>query len=342
MGGWGRQNPWPFQWGGGQSAYEKAWKSLRTMLGPKGPGPIGGLEDAWRESKVSGLVKVLTMPERAALQAFPMSATDHLPVYEDELGLSPAPTDQQRRDAASVIWSGALSAIIPELVAALQLIDADFDVLVVNEDKPAAERNDHTACWQWGKALDSPGSGDFGQFPAYMHATAYPNYSTNFVCFVLYSNQDDAAGPDPNKIAEAENVLVERLPGWVNYVILTSVGFLVGTSPIGWTGLGEDSNRELVAKLTVSDSLTVSAWSIEAAASDAVAIVDSVGREADWERAPFSWSAAIDSVLVSAWSVEGVASDSAAVADSTSTEATIGRGGSDSAAVTDSVSRVLL
>ncbi len=247
MGGWGRQNPWPFQWGGGRSAFEQAWMSLRAMLGPKGPGPIGGLEDGWREAKVSGIVKVLTMAERAAMQALPQSATDHIPVYEELLHLSPGQlSDQERRDAISLIWSGVLSALIPELRAALQTIDTDLDVIMPLDI-------DKTANFQFGQAFRNPGGEEFGTWPTTQNESDYPNYANHFILYVLYSNQPVATGPDANKIAAVEDMLRERLPSWVDYVIITSVGFLAGTSPVGWTGLAEEPIRELVDGATVSD-----------------------------------------------------------------------------------------
>lgn len=247
MGAWGRTNPWPFEWGGGQSAFEQTWRALRSMIGPKGPGPIGGLEDAWRESKAAGIVKVLTMAERAALQAFPNTATDHLPVYLELLRLSPGPTDQDSRDEASRAWSISISAIIPDLRVALQDIDADLDIITLDNDK--------LANFQFGQAFWAPGGSDFGQYPVFQFASEYPDYANYFILYVLYSNQPVATGPDPNKIAQVEDLLNERLPSWYDYTIITSVGFLAGTSPVGWTGLAETPERELVDHITIGDSV---------------------------------------------------------------------------------------
>lgn len=243
MGGWGRQNPWPFQWGGGRSAFEQAWMALRSMLGPKGPGPIGGLEDAWREAKVSGLVKVLTMAERAAMQVFPQSATDHLPVYEELLRLSPTGTEQDRRDAASTAWSLELNALIPALRAALQAIDANLDVIM--------QDNDLCANFQFGQAFSKSGVAFSNDYRDVSH---YPNYANAFILYVLYGNQP-AGVPDTEVVAAAEDMLRERLPSWIDYVVLTSVGFLVGTSPLGWTGLEETPERELVDAITITDAV---------------------------------------------------------------------------------------
>ena len=202
MGGWGRQNPWPLQWGGGESAFERLWMGLRAMLGPKGPGPIGGLEDAWRESEVAGIVGVSTMAERAELQGLPSKATDHLPVYERLLGLYEESSDEARRLAAATAWTTVLSCINPELAAKLVEIDAGISIVLLDPNKTATSQFGKAYSWVTGNIVGSQ----------------YPNYSNDHILYIMWSGCPLGVPPQ-NKLAQVERLLNQVLPSWIDYCI---------------------------------------------------------------------------------------------------------------------------
>jgi hypothetical protein len=202
MGGWGRQNPWPFQWGGGQSDFERLWMGLRAMLGPKGPGPIGGLEDAWRESETAGIIAVAAMAERAMLQGIPSKATDHLPVYEQLLGLFEEDTEEARRLACAVAWTTVLSCINPDLAAQLTRIDTGISIVLLDPNTTATSQFGKMYEWLLGAIVGSQ----------------WPNYSNDHILYLQWSGCP-AGIPPQDKLAQVERLLNQVLPGWVDYVI---------------------------------------------------------------------------------------------------------------------------
>jgi len=226
MGGYGRQNPWPFQWGGGSSPYEELWMGLRTMLGTNGAGPIGGLEDAWREAECAGLVAVTTMAERAALQALPRWATDHLGAYEVLLGLSAAGEATDRRDAARAAWVDVDTAINPALVALLTDIDSGLGVVALDPD--------HVATSHFGKAISTT-----GQCLPYL-GSQWPNYSSDHVLHLLWTGLPSGI-PAQDKHDEVEQLLNRALPAWVDFSIMNGQQFYLdgfADSRLDLTGFG--------------------------------------------------------------------------------------------------------
>lgn len=212
MGGWGRHNPWPLQWGGGPSDFEQLWSMLRAALGDGGAGPVEGLEDAWREAKVCGLLKATTVAERALLQAFPGKATDHLEIIESELGVAPSGSLEDRRRTVESTWVEALSATIPEIRAALQAIDPSIDVATLDADEAAA--------WQHGMHL----AGDAPVFDATLNGAQWPNYGQHFIVGILWNGAPSGI-PDPATRLQVERYLNRALPAWVDWVIFNRVGF---------------------------------------------------------------------------------------------------------------------
>jgi hypothetical protein len=213
MGGWGGRNPWPLQWGQAPSQFEALWTALRKMLGRDGPGPEDGLEDGWRQAKVTGLLMAHTMAERAAMQALPQWSTDHIEVYESILNVPRAATDKERREAITSAWTLELGATVPALTIMLQAIDSGLDIVTVDED--------WSTVFQQGKAY-APHSGS----PTYgtLQGSQWPNYSTHFVLKVEWSGLTDGL-PDAGKMAEVERALNTALPSWVDYTVQNDSGF---------------------------------------------------------------------------------------------------------------------
>jgi len=96
-GGFGWHNPWPFEWGGGPTPDEAIYHAWRDALGSLPAKDDTGIDGLWRQCRSSAIASVATFCERAVLQAFPHVATDHLPLWEDYLGVLPAGTEEERR-----------------------------------------------------------------------------------------------------------------------------------------------------------------------------------------------------------------------------------------------------
>lgn len=229
MGGWGRQNPWPFQWGGGETIFEQLWNSMRDMLGTKGAGPRGSIEDAWREAKVGSICRVMTMMERAALQSLPSKATDMLPVYEDMLKVPRAATDEARRLAVTTAWTQSLTAVLPELQGRLTAIDSGLVITTVNHDE--------SAVFQFGAAFETEAANAFTPAASSTPAESqYPMFSDHFVLHVQWSGQPSGI-PDPVLLDLVTRELNQSLPAWVTFNITTNSGFILDTSNLDYTAL---------------------------------------------------------------------------------------------------------
>jgi len=227
MGGWGRQNPWPFQWGGGRSTFEQWHDALREMLGTGGAAPKGTLEDAWRESKVSGIIKVVTMSERAALQALPSKATDHLDVYEAILKVPRQSTDQGRREAVAAAWTEALSGVLTTIEAKLVAIDAQISLELHTRAQSTTV--------QFGPPFETD-AGVLASFDLGEAQTAFPGFSSHFMLYVLWQGQP-AGIPDPTTRTTVERELNKSLPSWWDWRIITKQGFTLDQDPLDVTGL---------------------------------------------------------------------------------------------------------
>ena len=215
MGGLGRQNPLPFQIGGGQSETERIWLALRDALGEDGAGPVEGLEDAWRLAKVAGLVKATTMGRRALCQYFPDLATDHLSVWEDALKLASEDDDELRRQAVAAAVTFKASALIPTLRTRLQAINADVDIVTQTE-----ATNVHFMPTKYLRPRTEPGQTRYGD----QAAAQFPAFSSYFIVTVLWSGLG-SSDPPPSDLAKVEGLLNRSLPSWVDYRIINRSGF---------------------------------------------------------------------------------------------------------------------
>lgn len=216
MGGWGGKNPWPFEWGGGETEYERTWQALRSAVGLRGAGPVDGLEDSWRQSKAAGLLLATTVYERAVLQAFPQVATDHIPVYESILGLSSSGSDEERRLAIVARWVQKLGAVWPELRAAVKKVDANLDLLVPTFSKSIVAQHG-----RWLKP-----SGGTPTFHATLGASQYPNLSEHFVVTVQWGGLASGVPPS-DKLQALVDLLNERLPSWVDWRVINGTCFFL-------------------------------------------------------------------------------------------------------------------
>jgi len=232
----GDLNPFPFQVGGGPSRVEAAYLALRKMVGTNGYSAIeDGLEAEWRKCKTMGLVCLGTFDERAAHQAFPHVATDHIILFEEMLGLFPdtTKTDQQRRAVVVPDYTGVPETWYSRLVEQLQRIDSRADVIL----RPWA----NTGTTHAGRAFEpftpvagfeySVGDRTFTRFPAASDAHRVQ---------VLF---DIGNGAEPSRdiLVRTESMkalLNDIIPAWVDFRIVYAIGFILDTSLLDATGFG--------------------------------------------------------------------------------------------------------
>lgn len=219
----GKGNPIPFQIGGGPSSTERAHKAIKDSVGIGGSSPDGTIRDAWFLSRARGLAAAFA-DGRAAYQSWPDTATDHLPVFEEILGRFPAPgeSDQSRRNALTTLWTAINSAVRSEIDAALDLIDSDFVVKDVLRDRTIITQN--------GRAFEdeTPADPDASGPPfVFAKQTDWPNYSTEMKCYVELAKTGSTTTKILRDIEAAKQVLRDRLPSWVDFVIFMDEGFIL-------------------------------------------------------------------------------------------------------------------
>jgi hypothetical protein len=214
-GGFGWHNPWPFEWGGGPTIDETVYESWRDTLGSLPAKDDTGIDGLWRQVRSEAIASVLSMSERAMLQAFPQAATDHLPLWEAFLGLQAGDkTEEQRREAVADRYTRKALADDPHLSADLVAIDSRFSIRPVERDK--------STVMVLGRPFD---------------ATA-PNYaSSDLLTVVLATTERMPDAHDTQSMMRAKDVLQDALPSWVDFGICTRIGFFLDLSPLDVTAL---------------------------------------------------------------------------------------------------------
>ena len=231
MGGLGWINGASLELGGDSTKTENVYAALRAAVGIGGSGPRDGLEDLWRQCKAQTIAATVIATERSALQAFPDHATDHVPVYERLLAITPAAdaTEQDRRDAIAQAWTLRLLANMPEVGHALRVIDPAFDL---DEIEP-----DRTVAMMLGRMFPPRGTEAFYGVPA------FPNFGDDFLVRVTYTLSPGQTEPPAQLLAMARRLLNSVLPAWIDWVVTTGEGFFCdggddGSSLLDLKGLG--------------------------------------------------------------------------------------------------------
>ena len=230
MGGFGWHNGWPFEWGGGETEDEEMYNALRNAVGVGGSAKDdSGLDGLWRQCKAQALATLATMSERAALQALPTYATDHLPVYEDLLRIVPGDdaTYLERRDAVVADWSRQLKADGPSLSAQIELIDPRASLLDVPHDQATTT--------MLGKAFEpQDGVPDYGR----RRSTAYPNFATEYMHTVVLAI--DGGVPNASDLIimnRIKSLMRDVLPSWETFQVVTGAGFILDLSHLDVTAM---------------------------------------------------------------------------------------------------------
>lgn len=223
------------QLGGSPSRYEKAYAALQRMVGRNGFSENDDeIEALWRQAKADAMAALETFDERAALQAFPTLATDHLSLYEETLGLptDPEQADQQRRDIIVPDYAGVPQAWTSALVDALQRIDTSVSIRTRTWDSAGT-----CEIGRWYEPFD--GSDTYDQNGNRI-ATAWPNPSDMHSVIVEY-NIGNGIEPNREQLRRVESMrdhLNEVCPSWVDHHIIHAVGIILDQSRLDATAFG--------------------------------------------------------------------------------------------------------
>lgn len=218
----GHRNPLPFRIGGGPTPTEEIYEALRSARGTLNP-PEGSLQDLFDWSRAKGIAAGQSAMERALLQGFPDTMTDHLPVWERVLKLPSSGEIATRQIAVARAMTAIINATVPGLVEGLQKIDARFTV----EDLgwTLGTSTVHGKAFQGLPDLTPPAPFGSGVTEGLV-STPFPNYSTGFLIYVRYLLPAGAVEPPARAVADAKVFLNKQLPFFIGFELyaLTSGG----------------------------------------------------------------------------------------------------------------------
>ncbi len=240
MSGFGGFGRFPFAFGGDPGPEEKIYDALRGALLPAGMAAEDSYEVAtfdglWRAARAAGLAALEDVDEAAHWQAFPQTASDEVPSYEEVLGIVPSPQlslAERARDVTE-LWTSKAGASFSELGAALELLDTRFSFI------HAGYANSGYVVP--GKVYGVLGEADIGTFDGLLSCSLWPNFSDDYVVKVLYDigTGSAVAGETGRVYSQAYKILDDALPAWNDFQITFGSGFILDTSRLDVTGLTE-------------------------------------------------------------------------------------------------------
>lgn len=210
--------------GSGTSHVEDIYRTLRAAMGTS-VSPVDGLDDLWRQARAVGIGAGQLALDRAAFQALPEAATDHLPVYERNLAIAftPGRTEQERRERVTAAWVRRILSTARGVELSLKDISANFALVSTDHDQ--------TDSFQHGRAYPTRGE------EATRGTTNYPNYSTAFRVNAAYAVPSGETVIPATQLTEARQLLNDSLPAWVDFVISqegdSGAGFYADGGPDG-------------------------------------------------------------------------------------------------------------
>lgn len=218
-GGFGWHNPWPLEWGGGPTEDEKTYEAMRSAVGNLAAVDDTGIDGLWRQCRAGAYASASTFVERAVLQAFPQVATDSLPLWEDFLRIIPTSdqTDEDRRQAVVTAYTSRSLADGADVAARLKAIDGRISVLSI----------------PFSQATTVMMGGSF--------EAAAPNYSSEFLIPVQIAITGSPTQADRESMTTGAKYLDETLPAWVDYYVVTGVGFTLDLSLLDTTALTDST-----------------------------------------------------------------------------------------------------
>jgi len=225
------------QVGGSPTRFEKSYAALQRMVGRNGFSTDDDeIESLWRQAKADAMAALETFDERAALQASPALATDHIPLYEEQLGIESDPNrpDQQRRDIIVPDYTGVPEAWTSGLVQALQKFDN-----IANVRTRLWENSGACQIGRWYEPFDPTSSNDY-ETGGDRKGTSYPNVSDMHTVIVEYDIGNGVA-PSRDQLRKSQQMrahLNEVCPAWVDHHLVYAVGFILDQSLLDATAFG--------------------------------------------------------------------------------------------------------
>lgn len=232
--GW--HSPFPMTFGGGPTRTESMYAALESTAGKGGTADSEtGIDALLLRTEARAIAAVESFAERSVMQAFPNHATDLLPYYERLFLLSADPdaSEEDRRQAAAERYALRQRGDLPGIGEALVRIDDRFSVVTVPDSLSVTT--------VMGRAFeDLAGAEPFG---GGRKSSALPSYSTRSLVIVLLDLGDGVLPGTAERRAmqRAAGLLHDALPAHESYRIITHLGFAVGVSLLGYTGLMEDA-----------------------------------------------------------------------------------------------------
>lgn len=224
----GGHNPLPELVGGGPNRIEKASAAMKSAVGIGGSAVDGTIEAEWRFARATGAATVASSDERAFWQTFPDTATDHIPLYEDLLNVSPptGASDQDRRDEITTDYLFIPNTTNPGLLVDLIALDSRLSIL-----NPAEAEVRIVQAGRFFQPFATTATD-----PIYNLGrthTNFPNFSDRFVLYVFF---DIGSGSVPTVaenaiVTEVEELLLKTLPAWCSFrIIFDQTAFILDTS----------------------------------------------------------------------------------------------------------------
>jgi len=228
-------NSLPFQVGGSPTRFEATYTAIQRMVGKNGYSiDDDEIESLWRQAKADALAALGTFDERATMQASPLTATDHIPLYEESLGIvaDTSMSDEQRRNIIVPDYTGTPEAWTSGLNESLQRIDTLASILSrpwVNSGTCQISR--------WYQPFDGTDPYDPNGTRI---ATSYPNVSDMHSVIVQYDigNYSAPNREQQRKASQMINHLYEACPAWVDIRLVYAIGFSLDRSRLDATGFG--------------------------------------------------------------------------------------------------------
>lgn len=230
-------NSIPMQVGGSPTRFEKSYSALQRMVGRNGYSTDENeIEAVWRQAKADAMACLESFDERAALQVSPLTATDHIPLFESMLGIvsDPSLPDQDRRDVIVPDYTGIPEAWSYALTVGLQRIDSSAGVI-----QRAWETSSTTMTGRWYEPFNPDPQDTYDQ-NGDRRATAYPNYSDSHEVIIEYAIGNGSA-PSKEQRVKANQMLDyanEVCPAWVGKRLIYASGFILDLSCLDITGFG--------------------------------------------------------------------------------------------------------
>lgn len=230
-------NSLPMQVGGSPSRFEKAYAALQRMVGVYGYSTDDDeIEAMWRASKAHAMATFESFDERAAYQAIPEYATDHIPLYEESLGIETdtSLSDEQRREIIVPDYTGVPETWTSALEEALQRIDSLASIRTRTWANAGA-----CQIGRWYEPYEVS-SGTTYDANGDRTNTAWPNPSDMHSVIIEYSLGSGVV-PNREQLRKTEEMLahtIEVCPAWNEVHVIYATGFILDQSLLDATAFG--------------------------------------------------------------------------------------------------------